>query len=77
MPIYIPFQVARLQKSVVQALTQEARGRDDVQEAIARLDSDLVDITMVDKYYCNFTSDLLSCVDQGCAFVKILGGRTG
>ena len=40
-------QVARLQKNVLRALSQEIVGGQDVQEAISKLESDLLDITMV------------------------------
>ena len=40
-------EVAQLQMKVYRALSQETLGGPDVQEAMSRLDSDLVDITMV------------------------------
>jgi len=39
--------------SVLRALQQETVGGADVQEALSRLESDLLDITMVTQLYCS------------------------
>ena len=50
---FLFLKVARLQMSVLRALQQETVGGADVQEALSRLESDLLDITMVTQLYCS------------------------
>ncbi|XP_060597073.1 nuclear pore complex protein Nup155-like [Ruditapes philippinarum] len=53
-------EVARLQMNVLRALTQETVGGPDVQEAMSRLESDLLDITMLYEEFAD-RFDLSEC----------------